>query len=328
MKPVVIAHRGASGYLPEHTLPAKALAVAQGADFLEQDLAMTSDDELIVVHDHFLDRVSDVAQRFPDRARADGRFYVMDFTLAEIRSLRATDGFEIRDGIESPIFPDRFPLWQSRFDFHTFAEELQFVRGINYSMGRNVGIYTEIKAPWLHHQAGKDIAAATYAQLKQYGYDSRDQAVYVQCFDPHETRRMRFELGPQMGVDVPLVQLIAYTKWNETQERQPDGTWTNYDYDWMLEPGGMTRIADYADAIGPDYAMLLEVTPEGARPNGLAAAAHDAGLLVHPFTVRRDQLPAWATDVQQVYDVLLDQVDGFFTDFPDLGRAAVNRRFP
>ncbi|NYM94214.1 glycerophosphodiester phosphodiesterase, partial [Salmonella enterica subsp. enterica serovar Typhimurium] len=84
---VVIAHRGASGYLPEHTLPAKAMAYAQGADYLEQDLVMTKDDHLVVLHDHYLDRVTDVADRFPDRARKDGRYYAIDFTLDEIKSL-------------------------------------------------------------------------------------------------------------------------------------------------------------------------------------------------------------------------------------------------
>lgn len=95
---IVIAHRGASGYLPEHTLPAKAMAYAQGADYLEQDLVMTKDDELIVLHDHYLDRVTDVAKRFPDRARKDGRYYAIDFTLAEIKSLKFTEGFEIENG--------------------------------------------------------------------------------------------------------------------------------------------------------------------------------------------------------------------------------------
>lgn len=92
---VVIAHRGASGYLPEHSLPAKAMAYAQGADYLEQDLVMTKDNELVVLHDHYLDRVTDVADRFPDRARKDGRYYAIDFTLPEIKSLKFTEGFDI-----------------------------------------------------------------------------------------------------------------------------------------------------------------------------------------------------------------------------------------
>ena len=138
---VVIAHRGASGYLPEHTLPSKALAYQQGADYLEQDLVMTKDDRLIVLHDHFLDRVTDVAEKFPGRARADGRFYAIDFTLAEIKSLKFTEGFDIKDGEKVAVYPLRFPLWASDFRIHTFEEELEFIQGLNKTMKRNVGIY-------------------------------------------------------------------------------------------------------------------------------------------------------------------------------------------
>ena len=329
MRPIVIAHRGASGYLPEHPLPAKALAHAQGADYLEQDLAMTKDDELLVVHDHFLDRVSDVAWQFPDRARADGRFYVLDFTMDEIQTLRATEGFEMKDGVATPIFDDRFPLWKSRFHFHTFAEEIEFIQGLNATTGKNVGIYAELKAPWLHHQAGKDIARAAYSVLKSYGYTDRGSSAYLQCFDPQELRRIRTQLGPEMGVDLPLVQLIAYTDWNETQEQMPDGTWRNYDYDWMLEPGGMEAIAQYADAIGPDYHMLVDKDsrPGNVAVNSVTTDAHSAGLVVHPYTIRRDQLPDWANNVDEVYDVVLRRagVDGTFTDFPDLAVDYIER---
>ena len=100
----VIAHRGASGYLPEHTLPAKALAYAMGADFLEQDVVATRDDILVVLHDIHLDRVTDVAAQFPNRARADGRFYVRDFDFAEIRTLKVTERL---DDEGQPVYPGR-----------------------------------------------------------------------------------------------------------------------------------------------------------------------------------------------------------------------------
>ncbi len=119
---IVIAHRGASGYLPEHTLPAKAMAYAQGADYLEQDLVMTKDDQLVVLHDHYLDRVTDVAKRFPNRARKDGRYYAIDFTLAEIKSLKFTEGFDIENGKQVQTYPGRFPMNKSDFRVHTFQE--------------------------------------------------------------------------------------------------------------------------------------------------------------------------------------------------------------
>ena len=172
---LIIAHRGASGYLPEHTLESKALAFGQGADYLEQDLVMTKDNHLVVIHDHFLDGLTDVAQKFPGRARADGKYYVPDFTLAEIRSLQMTENFKTENGKQVPVYPDRFPLWQGSFKIHTFEEELQFVRGLEKSSGKRIGIYPEIKAPWLHHQEGKDIARATLAMLKKYGYQDENK---------------------------------------------------------------------------------------------------------------------------------------------------------
>lgn len=170
---IVIAHRGASGYLPEHTLPAKAMAYAQGADYLEQDLVLTKDNALIVLHDHYLDRVTDVAERFPQRARKDGRFYAIDFTLKEIKSLKFTEGFDIKDGKQVQSYPNRFPMWKSDFRIHTFQEEIEFIQGLNHSTGKNIGLYPEIKAPWFHHQEGKDIARETLAVLKQYGYTKK-----------------------------------------------------------------------------------------------------------------------------------------------------------
>lgn len=318
---VVIAHRGASGYLPEHTLPAKAMAFAQGADYLEQDLVMTKDDQLVVLHDHYLDRVTDVADRFPDRARKDGRYYAIDFTLAEIKSLKFSEGFTVENGKKVQTFPGRFPMGKSDFRVHTFEEEIEFIQGLNHSTGKNIGLYPEIKAPWFHHQEGKDIATRVLEVLKKYGYTKKTDKIYLQCFDANELKRIRNELEPKMGVDLKLVQLIAYTKWNETEEQQPDGKWVNYSYDWMLEPGAMEKIAQYADGIGPDYHMLIadSSTKGHIIINGMVKEAHEHQLEVHPFTVRADQLPPYAKDVNELYDALYRQagVDGLFTDFPD-----------
>src|SRR5688572_10646319 len=151
---LVIAHRGASGYLPEHTLEAKVMAFAQGADFVEQDVVMTQDDELIVFHDLTLERTTDVASRFPGRARPDGSYYVIDFTLAELRQLQVSEGFTLVAGVPVANFPARFPVMTSRFGIHTLQEELGLIEGLNRSTGKNVGIYTELKSPWFHHQHG------------------------------------------------------------------------------------------------------------------------------------------------------------------------------
>lgn len=322
--PVVIAHRGASGYLPEHTLEAKVLAHAMGADYLEQDLVMTKDGELVVLHDLYLDRVSDVAKRFPGRAREDGRHYVIDFTLDEIRQLNITERRK-HDQLSDPslAFPGRFALNQSRFSVNTFAEELALIAELNRLTGNTAGIYPEIKSPAFHHQHGKDIAQATLDVLKAHGYTDNDGSVYLQSFDPNELKRVGNELMPEMGMDLPLVQLIARTNWQLTQKQLSNGQWINYDYDWMLEPGAMSVIAQYADGVGPHIGMLVQGRgADGSSSwtvNDLVQRAQSQGLLVHPYTVRADLLPSDMTDVEQLHELLFDTagVNGVFTDHPD-----------
>lgn len=323
----VVAHRGASGYLPEHTLEAKAFAFAQGADYLEQDLVMTKDNQLLVLHGLVLDNVTDVASRFPGRARKDGHFYAIDFTLNEIKSLRVTNWFHYVDGKPVPGFKGRFPIFKSDFHMHTFQEEIEFIQGLNFSTGKNVGIFPEIKAPWFHLKEGKDITAKVLTVLKEYGYSSKSDNVYLQCFDFNEIKRIKTTLGPKLGVDVKLVQLIAYTDWKETQEKV-NGKWINYNYDWMLKPAGLKTISKYADAISPDYHMLLNASENNSViSTNLAAAAHSNHLQVIPFTILSDRLPPYTKNVEQLYKLIYKQenVDGLFTDFPDKAVSYLNK---
>lgn len=321
---VIIAHRGASGYLPEHTLEAKALAFAQGVDYLEQDLAMTKDDHLIVIHDHFLDQITDVAKKFPDRKRADGRYYVIDFTLDEIKSLEMTENFKEENGKQVAVYPGRFPLWNSHFTIHTFEEEIEFIQGLEKSTGKKVGIYPEIKVPWFHHKNGKDIAKATLEVLKKYGYTTKDSNVYFQVFDYNELKRVKTELLPEMGMDLKLVQLVSYTDWHETEEKDKDGKWVNYNYDWMFEKGGVKEIAKYADGIGPAWYMMIDEeksTKGNIVLTDMVKEIKDSGMECHPYTLRKDALPAFVDNIDELYDAVLYKAEatGVFTDFPDLG---------
>jgi glycerophosphoryl diester phosphodiesterase len=316
---LVIAHRGASGYLPEHTLEAKTLAFAQGAHYLEQDVVMTADDELVVFHDLTLERVTDVASRFPGRARDDGSYYVIDFTLAELRELQVSEATTERGGERVQQYPGRFPAGTSRFRIHTLQEELELIAGLRRSTGRTVGIYPELKSPWFHHQHGKDLASAVLAVLRDYGYDSREDAVFVQTFDYHELVRVHDALLPALGFDLKLVQLIADNAWQETFEQNDQGAWQAYDYSWMHRPEGLRELARVADGIGPSIDMLVTRTDGAARPNAFTAEAHAAGLLVHPFTFRVDALPDYAASFDELLELFLIDagVDGIFTDFPD-----------
>lgn len=321
---LIIAHRGASGYLPEHTLESKALAFGQQADYLEQDLAMTKDNRIIVIHDHFLDGLTDVAKKFPERKRSDGRYYVVDFTLDEIKSLEMTENFEVKEGKQAQVYPNRFPLWQSHFTIHTLEEELEFIQGLEKSTGKKVGIYPEIKAPWLHHKEGKDIALETLKVLKKYGYDSKTSPVYLQTFDFNELKRIKTELLPKLGMDVKLVQLVAYTDWHETEEKDKNGNWVNYDYDWMFKDGAMAEVAKYADGVGPGWYMLID--REKSKVGNIVYTPLVKELAkykmdLHPYTVRKDALPEFFQNVDEMYDALLNKAgaNGVFTDFPDTG---------
>ncbi|BBO55212.1 glycerophosphodiester phosphodiesterase [Cobetia sp. AM6] len=320
---VVVAHRGASGYLPEHTLAAKAMAYAQGADFLEQDVVMSKDDQLVVLHDRFLDRVTNVAEVFPERARDDGRYYAIDFTLDELRKLSFSEGFTVKDGEQVADYPERFPLGKSHFGLHTLSEEIEMIQGLNHSTGRDVGLYVEIKAPWFHQSEGKQVSRAVLETLKHYGYVAQDDNAVVQVFDPNGLKRIHDTLQPELEMDLRLVQLIGETSWDMTFQPDAEGKLEPYDYDWMYQEGGMQRIATYADGIGPWKPMVIEdsSTRDDIKVTPMVEEAHAQGLIVLPYTFRLDEgrIPDWASD----YDDMLRaffvdaKVDGVFTDYPD-----------
>lgn len=304
MRPIVIAHRGASGYLPEHTLAAKALAHEMGADYLEQDVVASRDDELVVLHDIYLDRVSDVATRFPGRQRQDGRYYARDFDLAEIRSLRAWERMHA-DG--SPVYPGRYPPQSGEFRLNSLAEELAFIQKLNADSGARVGIYPEIKRPAWHREEGIDIAPKLLMELREFGYADREDPVYLQCFDDAEVRRLKYEL------DCPfkLVQLIGENSWLEAET----------DFDALRTEEGIRELANTADAIGPHMCHLYQFSGVDPVPasSGLVERAHEAGLSVHPYTFRVEEIPpGFASFAEFVRYFLEDlKVDGLFTDFPD-----------
>lgn len=319
---IVVAHRGASGYLPEHSMSAKSMAYAMGADYIEQDVVITKDDALVVLHDHYLDRVTNVADIFPNRKREDGRYYAIDFTLAEIKQLDMTEAFTIKEGKKTAIYPKRFPLWQSHFKVHTLQDEIEMIQGLNTSTGHDVGIYVEVKAPWFHRHEGKDISSAVLDVFKQYGYTKKSDLAYLQSFDVNELKRIKNELLPQRNMDIKLIQLMAETSWGETKE-YIDGKAQDYNYDWMYQSGGMKLIAQYADGVGPWYPMV--VSPDSTQGEliftPLVENAHEAGMKVHPYTFRIDEghVPEYAKDFEDFLNIFFYKanVDGVFTDFPD-----------
>jgi glycerophosphoryl diester phosphodiesterase len=219
---IVIAHRGASGYLPEHTLEAYAFAYALGADYIEPDLTRTKDGRYIALHDIHLEGTTNVESVFPERKRDDGRWYAIDFTLAEVKQLAAQERL-----------PKRFPENKSRFEVPTFEEVIELVQGLNATTGRDVGIYPELKDPGFHAKEGQPMEKAFLEILAQYGYTGPDAKCFVQSFSPGTLKALRSE----HKTTLPLILLMGGDAVTEAD---------------------IAEAAAYANGIGPDKNLIVK----------------------------------------------------------------------
>jgi glycerophosphoryl diester phosphodiesterase len=245
--------------------------------------------------------VTDVTVRFPRRSRSDGHYYVVDFDLDEIRTLRVTE--RVRPGTTQAVFPQRFPTDTLGFRVATLTEEIQLIQGLNRSTNRQVGLYPEIKHPAWHRAHGIDLTRLLLETLTTFGYEARNDPVFVQCFDADELRRLRYELA----CELKLTQLIS------EDAEQPRG----------LTAAGLATISEYADGMGVEYQQL--VTPpvegeEGMNASPLVDRIRNTGLLLHPFTFRRDELPSFADSFEQLLQFFFTDVgvDAIFCDHPDV----------
>jgi len=288
----VYAHRGASGYLPEHTLPAYVLAHGMSADYIEPDLVLTKDGVFICVHDIYLEDTTNVEEMFPKRVRKDGHWYAIDFTLPEIKSLSVHERSE--DG-KSPVFRNRFPLGKSRFEIATFREMIELVQGLNRSRGRNTGIIPELKQPSFHASEGQPVEKKFLDTVKQYGYDSAASPIIVQCFEAATLRNLK-----ALGCSLQMMQLV--------EEPGEDSS----SYAAELNEKTLREIATYATILSPNK-IRIEKNPSVVK------AAHKAGLKVCPYTFRADAVPEKYSSLEEelYYFYVIYGVDGLFTDFPD-----------
>lgn len=299
----IIAHRGASAYLPEHTMEAYLMAYGQGADFLEPDLVLTRDGVLIALHDRTLDATSDVARVFPNRAREDGLHYAIDFSLAELQRLNFNERIDPATG--KARFPDRWPVGQGEFGVVTFDALIQTTRALNERTGRAVGLYPELKFPRFHAEHGQDIGAALVSVLDRHELPADDLPVWIQCFIPETLRALRVSHGGRFT----LVQLIGENSWGEF----------DIDFEALWTPDGLDAIATYADGIGPPFGRLVTRTEQGIEPSTHLVEARRRGLALHPFTFRRESMPL-DVSLEALLQVFIDQleVDALFTDHPDV----------
>jgi glycerophosphoryl diester phosphodiesterase len=304
--PIVIAHRGASGHRPEHTLAAYALAVSMGADFIEPDLVITKDGVLVARHENEIGGTTDVAERFPDRRRTaviDGTpvtgWFTEDFTLAELRTLRARERLAFRSHAHD-----------GQFAIPTFDEVLALADSLGRRRGRPVGVYPETKHPTHFRGIGLPLEPPLLAALRARGLDRADAPVFIQSFEVGNLQALRRETR------VPLVLLLSGN--DVPYDRQLLGD-RRTGAQWVT-PAGLREVAGFADAVGVNTRMLVGGTAE-AVPTSLVRDAHAAGLQVHAWTLRPEGVflaPRYRGDpLAEVRELAALGVDGLFGDYPD-----------
>ena len=336
--PIVIAHRGASGYVPEHTLAAYFIAMQYGADFIEPDLVMTRDGALIARHENEISGTTDVAAH-PEfasrrtRRTVDGEilegWFSEDFTLAEIKTLRAREripalrpGNARFDGLfEVPTLEEILLLMQG-FD----AQRATRARALNEPTPAPIGIYPETKHPTHFAARGLQMEPALIGVLEAHGYRGRAAPVWLQSFEPGSLKALA-RLS-----DLPRVQLIdAAGAPFDLRQAGDARTFAQF-----VTPQGLAEVARYAQAIGPEKGLIIPRRADESlgAPTALVAHAHAAGLKVHPWTfraenhflpreLRRGPEPSDRGDlVAELLAFLRVGVDGFFTDQADIGVAA------
>lgn len=314
---IVIAHRGASGYRPEHTLEAYALAVAQGADYIEPDLVMTRDGVLVARHENEIGDTTDAAERFPDRRttkRVDGRevtgWFTEDLTLAELKQLRARERLAIRS-----------TAWDGRFEVPTFEEILDLVGRLEAETGRRVGVYPETKHSSYFRALGLALEEPLLDALDRRGLREADDPVFIQSFEVGNLQALRERTA------LPLIQLLEESgaPWDLAERGDRRG------YPDMVTVAGLREIATYANGIGPDKRLIVPLATDGslADPTPLVGNAQAAALTVHPWTFRSE--PVFLHDGYrgdpgaEIRQFAALGVDGVFADFPDVAVAALRQ---
>ena len=300
--PLVIAHRGASGHRPEHTIEGYTLAIDMGADVIEPDLVSTKDGALIARHENEIGSTTDVATKFASRKTTktiDGMsvtgWFTEDFTLAEIKTLRANERLAFRSHD-----------FDGKFQIPTFDEVLDLAAAKSRATGRTIGVYPETKHPTYFRSINLGIEEPMLAVLKKRGYDKKDSPVFIQSFEASSLQRMRPLTGARLVMLVSSPATVTAAK--------------------------LAEMRAFADGVGAEKRLVLPVGPDGnvQAPTSLVKDAHAAGLFVHIWTLRKEAqfLPKnyggdMGAEARQFAEL---GVDGIFSDFPDLVAAVLKKK--
>ena len=315
--PIVIAHRGASGYRPEHTLASYLLAIEFGADYVEPDLVATRDAHLIARHEPLLDDTTDVKSRpeFASRRSTktlDGKqvtgFYASDFTLAEIRQLRAVQPN-----------PARSKEYDGKFTVPTFEEILDLVQQESTRRGRRIGIYPETKHPAFHLALQLPLEDRLLEALQRRGLNEAGTPIFIQSFESANLQYLR----PK--TELPLVQLMDEGSliYDNSGTRVVSVNIPGYGDDrGGAQPSSLADVAKYANAIGPWKRQILrDVGQPALLTTTVIEQAHQAGLRVHTYTFRNEPAtlaPEYGNDPLNEYQRFYELgIDGVFSDFAD-----------
>jgi glycerophosphoryl diester phosphodiesterase len=293
-RPLVIAHRGASGPLPEHTIPAYLRAINDGADCIEPDLVMTKDGVLVDRHDIYLSTTTDVGSRpeFAARKRkgsdpahaSQEDWYVGDFTLTELKTLRAVQPFR-----------GRSKSYDRLYDVPTFAEVLDVALANRAVSGKPVCVYPEAKAPAHHASLGFDMSGEILRVLKEKGLDTSGSPIFIQSFEPEFVKAMAAR------TELPIVMLVGDKA--------------------ALDAAMKVEGAPFWDGLGATHQLLFNAD---GSPSGVIRDAHAKGIVVHAWTYRDDALFGGEPVETSMKKALALGLDGFFTDFPFTGYRVVN----
>lgn len=311
----VIAHRGSSGKYPENTMEAFNYA-KNYADYLEQDLQLSKDDKLIVFHDKILDNVTDVKEVFPkSRARKDGKYYVIDFTLEELKKLKVTNRYFIISMIKIKEFKNRKYDTEQENRIISFEEVLDLVKKYNQENNKKIGIYPELKDVWFYKKEGKDTTKKLFEILEKYDYQNNQNEIFIQSYDSTELIRVKQEFLPKYNVDYKLVQLIPKRK-SEDIKIFKNGKVENYNYKYFYTKSGLEKIKEYAFALGVDKSLIYGTNEK----KEYYEYAKEIGLKVHVYTFNLERITkgfkSYKDEVRYYRDIL--KIDGYFSDYPEI----------